>query len=99
MFSLSSTSKVAIAGTIHLKKKPVCLGIYTDVNEQQWDIRGIYKDYVQACKIEELHDYYKSTTELNGICGTYGNNIIKQTWLPYLVNLPTKQEAGSPVEQ
>ena len=85
MFNLSYTSPCEVQGIIILTEKPWRgLGIYTDIDGNRWDVRGVIGDYVQACPEHGLHPYFTDTS------GTqYG--LVRQRWLPYKWILADKE--------
>lgn len=76
MFSLSYMSKCAIAGNIKVKKPIYSLGNITDIEGKRWNIAGIIGKTVQACPIDNLHQYFTDTSGTS-----YG--LVSQSWLPY----------------
>jgi hypothetical protein len=83
MYNISYTTPCNVRGTITFKKQPWSLGIHTDVDGVEWDIRGYSgigsKPYVQACRRDNLHP---------GLYDTSGNSCgYNQTWEPYWVEI------------
>jgi len=81
MFNLSYMSPCETQGKIQLSKRPSGLGRYTDVHGVEWDINGIVGNFVQACKLDDLHAYYSDTSATNA----YG--LVQQEWKPYEVEI------------
>jgi len=80
MFNLSYMKPSEIAGIIEVNRPIFQLGRITDIHGNKWDIRGIIRNYVQACPLDSLHDYYKSTSN-----ESWG--LVQQTWKPYLIKI------------
>jgi hypothetical protein len=81
MFSLSYSSPCEVQGTIQLSKRPSGLGFYTDIHGERWDVRGIIGEFVQACKVDNLHPSYTDTS------GTNNYGLVSQKWKPYAVEV------------
>ncbi len=81
MFSLRCTSESEVKGVIELSEPLRGLGFITDIHGEEWDIRGIIGNYVQAVKRSELHPYYTDTS------GMGGYELVSQSWEPYEIKV------------
>lgn len=70
-------------GSIKFKKDPryYGLGRYEDENGNWWDVNAVIQNYVCACKLENLHPYFKDTSDFRN------HNMVFQTWEPYKIEL------------
>jgi|TARA_Y100000310_G_scaffold342450_1_gene445763 hypothetical protein len=87
MFNLSYTSPCEIQGVIKVFKPIWNLGDVTDVDGNEWNVRGIINNekgyFVQAVSKNQLHPYF---------CDTSGGDYmsVNQTWKPYKVEVIKK---------
>jgi len=89
MINITTFTPCEIQGTITVKKYPE-IGYITDVKGNHWDIKGIMGKYVQAVPASSLHAYYTDTSGNDGQyfdCGSFGSNLVSQTWKPYLIEI------------
>ena len=89
MFRMTSSSPCEIQGTIQLRNKITGLGPVTDIRGVRWDIHGIIGNYVQACKMDDLHSYYTDTSgaSFGGFGTDSESGFVQQTWKPYNVEV------------
>lgn len=65
-------------GIIEMNGPIRSLGMVKDIKGQLWHIRAIVGEFVNACKEQDLHPYYKSTSSTS-----FG--LVHQTWNTYKV--------------